>query len=173
MKKFTLAFTFLCIALCSIAQTRNIRGKVVDKAGAPVANVSVAVKGNLQGVSTEPDGSFTLTAPSDAQTLVVSSIGFSDQEVAVTGNNLDIVLNQVVKQLEEVIVVAYGEQSKRKITGAIGKLQGKDVENIPLPSVDQMLQGKVAGLQSVSPSGQPGSFQEIRIRGIGSINASS
>ncbi|MEO6638625.1 MAG: SusC/RagA family TonB-linked outer membrane protein, partial [Ginsengibacter sp.] len=173
MKKFTLSFLFLFIAFISMAQTRTVRGTIVDKAGAPVANVSVAVKGNPQGASTEPDGSFTLSVPRDAKMLIVSSIGFADQEVAITGNSLNIELNQVEKKLEEVIVVAYGEQSKSKITGAIGKVQGKEVENIPLPSVDQMLQGKVAGLQSTSPSGQPGSFQDIRIRGIGSINASS
>ncbi len=173
MKKFTLSFLFLLIALISMAQTRTIKGKVIDKAGAGVGNVSVTVKGNPQGVSTEPDGSFTLNVPADAKTLIVSSVGFADQEVAITGSSLDIVLDQVEKKLEEVIVVAYGEQNKSKITGAIGKLAGKEVENIPLPSVDQMLQGKVAGLQSVAPSGQPGSFQEIRIRGIGSITASS
>ena len=174
MKKFTLSFLFLLFALFSMAQTRTIRGSVVDKAGAPVANVSVTVKGNPQGASTDPDGTFTLTVPGDAKTLVVSSVGYGEQEVPLgNSDNLSVVLTQAEKQLEAVVVVAYGEQSKRKITGAIGKVQGAEVENIPLPSVDQMLQGKVAGLQSVSPSGQPGSFQEIRIRGIGSINASS
>ena len=155
MKKFTLSFLFLLIGLISMAKTRTIKGKVIDKAGAPVANVSVTVKGNPQGASTDPDGTFSLSVPADAKTLIISSVGFADQEVAITGNTLDIVLNQVEKQLEEVIVVAYGEQNKSKITGAIGKLAGKEVENIPLPSVDQMLQGKVAGLQSVAPSGQP------------------
>ncbi|MEP7232598.1 MAG: TonB-dependent receptor [Ginsengibacter sp.] len=174
MKKFTLSFVFSLITLLSVAQTRTIRGKIVDKAGLPVANVSVTVKGNPQGVSTEQDGTFTLTVPGDTKTLIVSSVGYGDQEVALgSSSTIDVVLAQQEKQLEAVLVVAYGEQSSRKITGAIGRVQGKEVENIPLPSVDQMLQGKVAGLQSVSPSGQPGSFQEIRIRGIGSINASS
>ncbi len=174
MKKFTLSFVFLLITLLSVAQTRTIRGKIVDKAGLPVANVSVTVKGNPQGVSTEQDGTFTLTVPGDTKTLIVSSVGYGDQEVALgNSSTIDVVLTQQEKQLEAVLVVAYGEQSSRKITGAIGRVQGKEVENIPLPSVDQMLQGKVAGLQSVSPSGQPGSLQDIRIRGIGSINASS
>ena len=75
--------------------------------------------------------------------------------------------------MNEVVVVAYGTQQRRKVTGAISKVSGSEVENVPMSSVDQMLQGKVAGLQSVSPTGQPGSIQQIRIRGIGSISSSS
>ena len=78
MKRFTLLLSLLFIAICSFAQSRTIRGRVVDKAGAPTANVSVTVKGNPQGVSTEPDGTFILTIPQDAKTLIISSIGFAD-----------------------------------------------------------------------------------------------
>ncbi len=173
MKRFTLLLSLLFIAICSFAQSRTIRGRVVDKAGAPTANVSVTVKGNPQGVSTEPDGTFILTVPQDAKTLIISSIGFADQAVTITGNNQEIVLTQVVKQLETVVVVAYGTQVKRKVTGAVTTVNSTELENRPFTSVDQLLQGKVPGLQSVSPTGQPGGAQTIRIRGVSSVTGNN
>ncbi len=174
MKKFSLLLTLLFFTLFSIAQTRTIRGRILDKAGAPVANVSVTVKGNPQGVSTEPDGTFTLSVPGNAKMLVISSVGFADQEVALgNSNSMNIILNQAQKQLETVVVVAYGSQVKRKVTGAVTTVNSGDIENKPFTSVDQMLQGKVPGLQSVSPNGQPGGSQTIRIRGVSSITGNN
>ena len=170
MKKATLLFSFLITAFFSFAQNRAIRGKVTDRTGLPVANVSVTVKGSAQGVSTQPDGTFVLDVPQEATTVVISSVGFGDQEVAIgNSDNLDIVLDQTEKKLETVVVVAYGSQVKRKVTGAVSTVTSTELENRPFTSVDQMLQGKVPGLQSVSPNGQPGGAQTIRIRGVSSI----
>ncbi|HEY9340450.1 MAG TPA: TonB-dependent receptor [Hanamia sp.] len=170
MKKATLLFSFLITAFFSFAQNRAIRGKVTDRTGLPVANVSVTVKGSAQGVSTQPDGTFVLDVPQEATTVVISSVGFGDQEVAIgNSDNLDIVLDQAEKKLETVVVVAYGSQVKRKVTGAVSTVTSTELENRPFTSVDQMLQGKVPGLQSVSPNGQPGGAQTIRIRGVSSI----
>ncbi|HJY21578.1 MAG TPA: TonB-dependent receptor plug domain-containing protein, partial [Hanamia sp.] len=170
MKKATLLFSFLITAFFSFAQNRAIRGKVTDRTGLPVANVSVTVKGSAQGVSTQPDGTFVLDVPQGATTVVISSVGFGDQEVAIgNSDNLDIVLDQAEKKLETVVVVAYGSQVKRKVTGAVSTVTSTELENRPFTSVDQMLQGKVPGLQSVSPNGQPGGAQTIRIRGVSSI----
>ncbi|HEV2831949.1 MAG TPA: TonB-dependent receptor [Hanamia sp.] len=170
MKKATLLFSFLITAFFSFAQNRAIRGKITDKSGVPVANVSVTVKGSQQGVSTLPDGTFILDVPQGATTLVVSSVGFGDQEVAIgNSDNLAIVLDQSEQKLETVVVVAYGSQVKRKVTGAVSTVSSTELENRPFTSVDQMLQGKVPGLQSVSPNGQPGGAQTIRIRGVSSI----
>jgi TonB-dependent starch-binding outer membrane protein SusC len=170
MKKATLLFSFLITAFFSFAQNRAIRGKITDKSGVPVANVSVTVKGSQQGVSTQPDGTFILDVPQGATTLVVSSVGFGDQEVAIgNSDNLAIILDQSEQKLETVVVVAYGSQVKRKVTGAVSTVTSTELENRPFTSVDQMLQGKVPGLQSVSPNGQPGGAQTIRIRGVSSI----
>src|SRR5206468_7989414 len=88
--------------------------------------------------------------------------------------NYSVALSRSVQSMDEVVVVvAYGEQERKKVTGAVGKVSAKQLENVPMTSVDQILQGKVAGLQSVATSGQPGAAQQIRIRGIGSISASS
>lgn len=170
MKSITLVLLFIAMASASLAQSRTIRGKIVDEAGAPLANVSVTVKGNPQGVSTQSDGAFIITVLPSARILVVSSVGFGDQEVAIgKDDELNIVLQQSEKKLETVVVVAYGTQVKRKLTGAVSTINSSELENIPFTSVDQMLQGKVPGLQSVAANGQPGGAQTIRIRGVSSI----
>src|SRR5690606_8374546 len=111
---------------------------------APVANVSVTVKGSTEGVSTEPDGTFAFEVPESATTLLVSSVGFGEKEVQLgTNNTIDIVLDESEKQLETVVVVAYGAQVKRKVTGSVSTVSSSELENTPFTSVDQMLQGKV------------------------------
>ena len=174
MKKFIFLVTSMFSLLLLAAQTRTITGKVTDEKGSPLANASVIVKGTNLGTSTSADGSFSLSVPANATSLVASYVGLGDKEISLTGDNsYTINLSAAGGAMNEVVVVAYGTQQRRKITGAISKVSGAQVENIPMSSVDQMLQGKVAGLQSVSPTGQPGSIQQIRIRGIGSISSSS
>src|ERR1051326_2229078 len=174
MKKIIFLVTFLSSLLFAVAQNRTITGKVTDENGNGLVNASVIVKGTNIGATTAADGSFRLSVPSNASTLVVSYVGLGEKEISLTNtNSYNISLSPGNGNLNEVVVVAYGTQQRRKITGAVSKVLGSEVENIPMASVDQILQGKVAGLQSVAPSGQPGSIQQIRIRGIGSINASS
>ena len=155
MKKIIIfGFDFL-LTLAAVAQNRTISGRVTDSTGLPVSGVSVTVKGSRQGVSSQADGSYTISVPAGAEALVISSIGYDTKEVPIEDRcTIDIVLNQAAGQLNEVVVVAYGQQNRRKITGAVGKLPGSELENVPMSSVDHMLQGKVAGLQSVAPSGQ-------------------
>ena len=174
-KLILLSLGLLLLYTQSFAQTRTITGRVTDEKDNGLINASVIVKGTNIGTTTSGDGSFTLSVPLNASALVISYIGLGDQEVNLTSSNTyNVSLSTTSKnKLDEVVVVAYGTQQRRKITGAVSRVSGNEIENIPMPSVDQMLQGKVAGLQSVAPSGQPGSFQEIRIRGIGSINSSS
>ena len=174
-KLILLCIGLLLIGANAIAQTRTISGKVTDEKGNGLANASVVVKGTNIGTSTGPDGSFTLAVPSKASSIVVSYVGLADKEITLTGSN-DYTVNLTPTSkgsMDEVVVVAYGTQQRRKVTGAVTKVAGSEVEDIPMSSVDKMLQGKVAGLQSVATTGQPGSAQQIRIRGIGSISASS
>jgi TonB-linked SusC/RagA family outer membrane protein len=169
MRKMLLLFAAVFSAFISVAQTREISGTVVGSGGEGIANVTVTIKGTSRAVFTQSDGTFQINVPSDA-TLVVTAIGFQEQEVPVDGkNNLRIVLNQEEKKLETVVVLAYGSQIKRKVTGAVSTVSSTQLENKPFTSVDQMLQGKVPGLQSVSPTGQPGGAQTIRIRGVSSV----
>ena len=158
----------------SFSQAQEVRGTVTDsRTGNPLSGVSVTVKGTNVGTTTDQQGLYRINATS-ANVLVFTYTGMALMEQAVGDKTeINVSLNPSNESLQEVVVVAYGNQNRRRITGAVGKLPGSEVENVPLVSVDQMLQGKIAGLQSVATSGQPGSAQQIRIRGIGSITASS
>jgi len=171
MKKLLLTVTCMLSVMLVFAQ-RVITGKVTDENGNPVVNASVTVKETGAGVSTNGTGNFSIPVDSRSKTLVFSYVGKANEEIVIGNQSvINASLKQEGKALDEVVVVAYGTQVKKKVTGAIAKVDGADLENKPFTSVDQMLQGKVAGLQSTSPTGQPGGIQQVRIRGIGSITA--
>lgn len=173
MKKLLLFITCMLSGLVLLAQ-RTITGRVTDEKGVPMANVSVAVKGTTTGTTTKVDGTYSLVVPGTAKALVFTSVDMAPQEINLTSSStISVSMTTQGKNLDEVVVVAYGTQIKKKVTGSVAKVDASDLENKPFASVDQLLQGKVAGLQSVSPNGQPGGAQTVRIRGIGSVNATA
>ncbi|SFQ81043.1 SusC/RagA family TonB-linked outer membrane protein [Hymenobacter arizonensis] len=153
------------------AQTKQtVAGTVVDASNQPLPGVTVLVKNTTNGTSTGPDGTFTLTVATDNPILVLSYIGFKSQEVPVSGRsqlNLSMVGDE--QALKEVVVVGYGTQEKKDLTGAITTVSGQDVARVPVSGFDQALQGQVAGLQISSSSGSPGGNTSILIRGVGSV----
>lgn len=155
------------------AQDRTIAGRVTDaRDGAPMQGVTITGKGSNVYTQSGPDGEFRITVPSYVSVLIFSAVGFGTTEIAIGDRKQwNIALTLEGKNLDEVVVVGYGTQRKAEVTGASGTVTSKEIANVPRTSVDQILQGKVAGLQSVTPSGQPGSIQQLRIRGIGSITA--
>ena len=162
-------FAFL---LNATAQDRTITGRILDEKGAPLSGVSVLVKGTTLGVNTAADGTYSIKVPAQSKTLIISSVGLETSEINI-GNktNISTTLMSQNKGLEEVVVVAYGTQKKAAITGSMATVKGTELENKPFSSVDKALQGSVAGLQSVASSGAPGAAQDVRIRGVSSINA--
>ncbi|KYP14155.1 SusC/RagA family TonB-linked outer membrane protein [Flavihumibacter sp. CACIAM 22H1] len=167
---------FLCLFVFigqSIAQDKEVTGLVMDAKGEPLSNANILVKGTRVGTSTDATGKFRLLVPNNARILVISSVNFRPREVAITGQPLQVQLESSTDNLSEVVVVAYGSQKKPEVTGSISTVKAADIENRPFTSIDKALQGAVPGLQSVAASGAPGSIQQIRLRGIGSINASS
>jgi TonB-linked SusC/RagA family outer membrane protein len=172
MRKLLLLFSIFISCAQLWAQTKPVRGKVLDDRGNPVSNASVQVKGQNAGTSTTADGNFVLNVPLTAKTLVISSVSFATQEVAVT-DNVVVTLVPTAANLNEVVVVAYGTSRRTNLTGSVTTVGGGQVADKPFSSVDKALQGAVAGLQSTSSSGAPGSATDIRIRGIGSISASA
>lgn len=160
------------LVLNAAAQDRTITGRISDEKGLPLSGVSILVKGTTLGVNTSIDGMYSIKVPSKAKTLVISSIGLETTEISI-GNkaNINVTIQSLNKGLEEVVVVAYGVQKKAAITGSVATVKGGDLENKPFSSVDKALQGSVAGLQSAASSGAPGAAQDVRIRGISSINA--
>jgi len=174
MKKKILLLMYMLVSVVWIyAQTRTVTGRVQDESGLPLGNVSVQVKGTKQGTISSGSGEFSLSVPSNATTLVFSLLNYKTQELALGNSPMLVKLVSSVDNLSDVVVVAYGTTKRPEVTGSMGVVKAKDLENKPFTSVDRALQGAVAGLQSVASSGTPGASQQIRIRGIGSVNASS
>jgi TonB-dependent starch-binding outer membrane protein SusC len=160
----------LCTQL--LAQTRTITGRVTDETGAGVPNATVRVKGSNLGTTTAADGSYSITVPANTKTLIVSSVGFAERELAVgTGTTANTTLSIAGRGLEEVVVVGYQQRKKRDEAGAISTIRATEIENLPVASLDKAMQGKAAGVVVQSNNGVPGGSITVRIRGYGSINA--
>ena len=141
--------------------------------GKPISFANVQVKGSMTGVYTDDNGKYSIDVPAGG-TLIFSSMGFIDQEIAVGGKAvINVVLQPDAIALDETIVVAYGTAKKGTYTGAAAVVKADAIKDVPTTSFENALNGKVAGMQIASNSGQAGSSSSIRIRGIGSMNASN
>ncbi|MVT09480.1 SusC/RagA family TonB-linked outer membrane protein [Chitinophaga tropicalis] len=174
MKKLlTLLMAFLVIGTYVSGQNPpvNVTGKITGREGSPLPGVSVRVKGTPAGTSTNNEGSFTLSGVQENAVLVISSIGFDVMEVKVRRENphLDITLNSSVKDLGESVVIAYGTVKKRDLTGAVVSIREADITATPVNNVMEALQGKVAGMDIMRPSGAVGSNVDVLLRGTRSI----
>lgn len=156
------------------AQSR-ITGKVTSSSdGSPLEFVSVFVKGTTLAVSTGEDGSYSINVSQGSTTLVFSFIGFQTIEVEIANRSvIDVVMRDDANFLEEVIITGYGIFSRPEYTGSASVLNTRSIRDIPVVSVTQMLEGNVSGVTISTTSGQPGSTQSFRIRGMGSLNASN
>jgi len=172
MKKLILLLAIVCIAFFSVYAQREVTGRVTDASGAPLAGVSVNIKGTSKGTATGPDGSFKLSAAPN-NVIVFTIIGFADKEVTADNTSLTVVMEQSQRSLTEVVINGYAPQNKRQVAGSIAKLSGDEVKLTPIGSFDKALQGRVPGLLSQSQSGQPGAAAVVTIRGKGSINGSN
>jgi TonB-linked SusC/RagA family outer membrane protein len=161
-----------CSAFQTIVNAQTVKGTVTDESGKPVPSASVVVKGTSRGTITDEAGAFTITA-SPENTLTVSSVGFASKEVKV-GNETSLAISLALSnsQLEQVIVVGYGTQKRASVTGAISTVNNKTLNEVPVVSVQQALQGRVPGL-SVVNNGSPGTSPIVTIRGISSISFAS
>lgn len=154
---------------------RIISGKVVDESGEPLAGAVVMINGDSSSaVGTDIDGKFSIAATSGKNVLTVSMIGFRTASVdAVPGQSIEIVAQQDSYELEGVVFTGYSAIAKKDMTGAVGVVGGKELKAMPVTSMNDVLQGKVAGLTITSTSGTPGAGSVARIRGIGSITGST
>lgn len=167
---FTLSVT-LSLCLASFAQQVQVTGTVKDNAGNPVAGATILVEGTTNGTTSNADGSYSISAASDA-TLLVSFIGYQSQKLAIAGKTrIDIVLKEDSQAIDDVIVVAFGTAKKEAFTGSAAVIKSDDIVKSQQSNVAQALAGKVAGVQLTNTSGQPGTSPEIRIRGFSSLNA--
>ena len=167
----------MCIVACTsvaLAQNRTVRGTVLEEGtNEPIIGASVQVKGTVQGVVTDFDGNFVIqNVPASAKTLRVSYVGMRTTEVAIRAN-VRVFMESETSQLDELIVVAYGTAKKSSFAGSASLVKSEALKDLPNTSFESALNGKVAGLQITQSSGQAGSAPSIRIRGIGSMNASN
>lgn len=169
--KSLLLFSFLLTYVVS-AQETSIRGVVKDVSGVPLPGVNIVIQGTSTGIQTDFNGFYTIKAAPGA-VLVFSYVGLQKQSIAVGASSQIDVTMQYGEALDEVIVVAYGNQTKKSLVGSISSLNSEDIEAQQLTSVTQVLQGTVPGVTVLTSGGQPGSNPTIRIRGISSINANS
>jgi len=165
----------LVVCLQLLAQTRTISGKITDAQGNGVPNASVAVKGTNVGTTTNANGDYTLNIPSNARTLVISSVGFANQEVTIgSGANISVSLSSDMQELSEVVVsVPYGTVRKTAFTGSEATVSSKSLEKQQVTSVTRALEGLIPGIITTNGGGAPGTNASVLIRGVGSYTSSS
>lgn len=173
--KLLAAFVLLLTMTIQLsAQTNtNVTGKIIDaQTKAPIAGVSVVQSGSTTGTITKEDGTFQLQAPANA-TLLISYVGYTSQQVKVTGGPLTIALVAEDNLIDDVVVIGYGSVKRKDVTTAISSVSTKDLEQRPIVNVGQAIQGRAAGVSVIQPDGAPGGEMSIRVRGTTSFNGSN
>lgn len=174
MKKWLMLLGMCMAVSLTYAQDRIISGKVTDEKGNPQENVSVTAKGSSTGVVTKADGTFRINVSASVTTLTASAVGMETTDAMITASNtVDFILKATTANLESVVVVAYGQQKRNAVTGAVTSVTADKIEKQQITSVGQALQGLASGVLVINSTGQPGENPTIRIRGIGSVNASA
>ena len=171
--------TTLLVALLLGAATEamaqsQVSGKVADKDGLPLIGATVVVSGTTNGVLTDQHGKYVINVPSKESILEFEYLGYAGQKVMVgTKTTIDVILQSDTQIVEEVVVIGYGETKKSDLTGSVTNVKMADVKDAPVSSIDQALQGRVAGADIMATSGDPTAATSIRIRGTRSITASN
>jgi TonB-dependent starch-binding outer membrane protein SusC len=175
MKLLKVLIFFFCVAgytTIGYSQTTKIvTGKIIDESGNPLPGVNINQNKTKSSATSDFTGSYKIEVPEDA-TLSFSYLGYKTKTAFVNGRKIiDITLQEDAKGLNEVVVVGYGTQKKKVVTGSISSVKSKDLEDLPLTRIEQSLQGRVAGVTIASNSGQPGSSSTIRIRGLSTFSS--
>ena len=166
MKPKLLLMVLLLFTSFAFAQTFDVNGTVLDGSGLSLPGVNVKVKNSSQSTTTDFDGSFKLTGVSTGTTLVLSYIGYRTQEVVVSGPKVTVKMSDDTRSLDEVVVIGYGTQKKREVTGAVSVLDSKTLDILKPARIEQALQGTISGVNVTTQSGAPGAPIDVRIRGI-------
>jgi TonB-linked SusC/RagA family outer membrane protein len=166
---------FVCSSFLftSFAQDKKISGTVSDDKGNTLPGATVAIKGSAIATMTDAKGKFTMLIPAVTKSIVISFIGMETKEIDV-GNKLlfNVALRSAGTSLSDVVVIGYGTQRRQDVNGAISSVSSKDLSDIPQPSIDQMIQGKVSGVTVTQNSGAPGAAVSVRVRGVTSFSGS-
>jgi len=172
-KKALGVFLLALAAQISLAQ-KTVTGKVNDANGTPLRGASVTAKGSRTGTQTDASGNFSLTVDNSVTALEITSVGFISQEVSIDGkSSVEVSLAVNSTSMGEVVIIGYGTARRKDLTGSIATIGTKDFNKGQLTSPEQLINGKVAGVQITAPNGAPGAGGRIRIRGTSSLNGSN
>ena len=173
MRKLLLIIAALLIGALSAFAQSTIKGQVVGEDGIPIEGLTVIIQGTAKGVVTDKEGKFSISCKND-DSLVFSMIGMEEQVIRVDNRKtINVVMRVQQTALDEVVVIAYGAEKKSDLTGSVAVVNMDKIKSDASVSVDQMLQGRVAGMEITSAGGEPGEGMSIRVRGSRSINASN
>jgi len=174
MAAMLLAFLVISFSQLAQAQSKRVTGKVVDESSLPLPGVSILIKGSGTGTITDLDGEYSLNIEDENAVLVFSFMGYVTREMPVAGVSvIDLAMEPDITSLQEVVVVGYGEQAKKDITGSVSVVGAETFVARPNSQFGNLIQGKMAGVQVITPSGKPSAGFSIRIRGTNSISGSS
>ena len=174
MKRLTLFFALLFFTVEWGLAQQTIRGQVTEKNGESLPGVTISIKGGGAGTAADANGAYTIKMPPGADVLVFSLVGYESLEEKIEGRTVvDVQLTEAVGILNEAIVVGYGKQIKSKLTGNIVRVDGKDIANTPVTSIEQALKGRAAGVFIENGGGKLGALAKIQVRGPSSIGAAS
>ena len=173
MKKLKLLLSLVLLVLIpalTYSQNKTITGKVTDsKDNSPLADATVSAAGKSASTKTGPDGSYSITVPESVKRLNISYVGFAEQTVSITGETVNVSMVSSAQSLTDVVVIGYGTSRKKDLTGSVASIKEKDFNKGTYTSPDQLIQGKVAGVQLINNSGQPGGATTIKIRGNAAV----
>jgi len=173
LRIFSVMF-FLALQWAAFGQGKTISGKVTDDLNAPLPGVSVVIEGTSQGTITTVDGDYSLSVPEEAKSLVFSFIGFQTQKMQISGKTvINVQLQPDVKAIDEVVVVGYGTMKKTDLSGSSVTVSQDKLKGSVITNLDQALQGRAAGVSTVSTSGAPGASVSVRVRGQATINSNA
>lgn len=173
-KNYLLSLIFFILSVTTYAQSKQIRGTVVDEKNEPLPGATVKAKSGSGSASTDANGRFVITVRPNEQTLVVSFIGFDVREVPINGQTtMTIKMVPSSRSLEEVVVIGYGTQRREAVTGSVASISGDKMRDVPSVGVTQAIQGRLPGVELAQTSSQPGAAMRIRIRGTRSLTASN
>lgn len=158
----------------TLAQDRTITGKITSDNGSPIPNASILIKGTSIGTTSDSEGNFRITVPASARTLVITSVGMLSEEVSIVNQtSVSVAMKAGDRDLQEVVVIGYGVQKRKEVTGSVASVKGQAIANLPVQSFDGALGGRAAGVQITVPNGLLNNPPVFRVRGTNSISLSS
>ena len=165
------ASAFLILSMfCLVSFAQSVKGVITDNTGEPVIGANVLVKGTTNGTITDFDGNYTVSGVKNSDVLVISYIGYLTQEIKINGQKeINVVLKEDSKTLDDVVVIGYGTVRKKDLTGSVATVSSEKLTAVPVASATEALTGKMAGVQITTTEGSPDAEMKIRVRGGGSI----